>query len=160
SAGSFDLLKSLLQAVSADPVPDKGTLYQAGLSDEKLNIIATAVKAGIERSVALSLAGTLDSLDASSAAFSYDIDASLMDDSGRRAVHDALDGDLTGLEATEHAGITRGISIFDTLRQGSRILKVNLLGIYSYASITRLLQKGTIIVDRDSGDVTITDQAG
>src|SRR5262249_14711388 len=64
-AGSFDLLKSLLQAVSADAVPDKDTFHQAGLTDDQLNTIAGAVKAGIERSVALSISEDLDRLDSS-----------------------------------------------------------------------------------------------
>jgi hypothetical protein len=52
------------------------------------------------------------------------------------------------------------MSIVETLRQGKRILKVNLLGIYTHASVTTLFQKGTVIVDRETGDITITDQAG
>jgi hypothetical protein len=160
SAGNFDLLKNVLQAVSSDPVPDKDTFHQAGLTDDQLTTIATAVKAGIERSIALSLTGDLDSLDTIATAFVYDVDLALLDDAGRQAVHDALDGDLTGLEATTHPGITRRNSILDALRQGKHVLKVNLLGIYTHASVTTLFQQGTIIVDRESGDVTITDQAG
>ena len=160
TAGSFDLLKTVLQAVSPDPVPDQATFQEAGLTDDKIGAIAAAVKAGIERSIALSLTRELDLLDSSSTAFSYEVDIGQLDDRGKQAVHDALDADLTGLEATEHPGITRKKSVFDTLRQGSRILKVNLLGIYTHASVTTLFQKGTIIVDRETGDVTITDQAG
>jgi hypothetical protein len=160
SASGFDLLKSVLQAVSSDTVPDKDTFHQAGLTDDQIATIATAVKAGIERSIALSLTGDLDTLDTSSTAFSYDVDLALLDDAGRQAVHDALDGDLTGLEATDHPGITRGTSIVAALRQSKHVLKVNLLGIYTHASVTTLFQQGAIIVDRESGDVTITDQAG
>src|SRR5881628_393465 len=160
TAGGFDLVKSILQAVSSDPVPDRDVFQQAGLSDEKIRTITAALKTGIERSIALSLAGDLDSLDSSSTAFSYEIDADLLDESGRTALHNALDGDLTGLEAAEHPGITRRKSIFESLRQGKRVLRVNLLGIFNHVSITTLFQKGTIIVDRDTGDITITDQAG
>jgi hypothetical protein len=160
SAGSFDLLKSVLQAVSSDPVPDVDTFHQAGLTEDQLTTIAAAVKAGIERSIALSLTGDLDSLVTSSTAFTYDVDLALLDDAGRKAVHDALDGNLTGLEASAHPGITRRTSIIDALRQGQHVLKVNLLGIYTHASVTTLFQQGTVIVDRESGDLTITDQAG
>lgn len=159
-AGGFDLIKSLLQAVSGDPVPDKDVFHQAGLTDEQIGSIAAAVKVGIERSLALSMAGELDVLDSSSAAFSYEIDADLLDMTGKQAVHDALDGDLTGLEALDHTGITRRKSVFETLRQGKRILRVNLLGIFNSGSVTTLFQKGVTIVDRETGDVTITDQAG
>lgn len=160
AAASFDLLQAVLQAVSSDPVPDKDTFHRAGLTDSQLTSIATAVNAGIERSMALSLTGDLDRLDTSSTAFSYDVDLALLDDAGRKAVSDALDGDLTGLETTDRPGITWRTSIFDRLRQGKHVLKVNLLGIYTHASVTTLFQQGTIIVDRESGDVTITDQAG
>jgi len=160
TAGSFDLLQSVLQAVSSDPVPDEDTFHRAGLTDGQLTSIAAAVKAGIERSIALSLTGDLASLDTSSTAFTYDVDLALLDDAGRRAVHEALGGDLTGLEATDHPGIRRRTSIADAVRQGKHVLKVNLLGIYTHASVTTLFQQGTIIVDRESGDITITDQAG
>jgi hypothetical protein len=160
TAVSFDLIQSVLQAVSSHPVPDKNTFHQAGLTDDQLISIATAVKAGIERSIALSLTGDLDRFDTSSTAFTYDVDLALLDDAGRQAVHDALDGNLTGLEATDRPGITRRTSIADALRQGKHVFKVNLLGIYTHASVTTLFQQGTIIVDRESGDITITDQAG
>src|SRR5262249_39041180 len=39
-------------------------------------------------------------------------------------------------------------------------LRVNLLGIFNHGSVVTLFQKGTIIVDRETGDITITDQAG
>src|SRR5262249_34906567 len=150
SAGGFALIKNVLQAVSSDPVPDKDVFHQAGLTDEQIGTIAAALKAGVERSVALSLSGSLDALDSSSTAFSYEIDSALLDDSGRKAVHDALDGDLTGLESAEHVGITRRTSIFETLRQGQHVLRVNLLGIFNHASVTTLFQNGTIIVDRET----------
>jgi hypothetical protein len=160
TVASFDLLKSVLQAVSSDPVPDQAAFHQAGVTDDQLQTIAAAVKVGIERSMALSVTADLDRLDSSATAFSYDIDLALLDDNGRQAVHDALDGDLSGLESTDHAGITRRTSIFDTLRQGKHALKVNLLGIYTHVSVSTLFQSGTIIVDRESGDLTIADQAG
>jgi len=160
TAGGFAVIKNLLQAVSSDPVPDKDVFHQAGLTDDQISTIASALKAGIERSVGLSLSGSLDALDSSSSAFSYDVDTDLLDDHGRKAVHDALDGDLTGLEAAEHPGITRRKSIFETLRQSQHVLRINLLGIFNHASVTTLFQNGTIIVDRETGDVTITDQAG
>jgi len=46
------------------------------------------------------------------------------------------------------------------LQQRKKILKVNLLGIFNYGSVTTLFQKGTIIVDRERGDITIADQVG
>lgn len=158
--GGFDLIKTLLQTVSKDPVPDKDAFKQAGLKDEQISSIAEAVKTGIERSLQLSLRGELDFLDSSSTAFSYAVDLDRLDAAGQQAVHDALRGDLTGLEASPLAGVTPLKSVYSSLRQGKQILKLNLLGIYNYGSVTTLFQKGTIIVDRETGETVITDQAG
>lgn len=156
----FDIIQAFLAAVSSDPVPNKDVFQEAGLTADQIATIAAAIKVGIERSLQLSLAGELDLLESASAAFSYEIDLFGLDAQGRQAVHDALDGNLSLLEQIPMNGIKPLTSIFSSLRQGKRILKVNLLGIFNYASVTTLFQKGTIIVDRDSGEVTITDQAG
>lgn len=159
-AGGFDLIRGVLQAVSPDPVPDKDTFQKAGLSDDQISTIAAAVKTGIERSLQLSMKGELDSLDEVSTAFSYEIDLDALDENGRKTVNGALKGDLTGLESSTPDGIKRLKSIFSTLQEGQKILKVNLLGIFNYGSVTTLFQRGTMIVDYESGDITITDQAG
>jgi len=156
----FDIIQALLGAVSSDPVPDKDAFQKAGLTTDQIATIAAAIKAGIERSLQLSIAGELDLLDSASAAFSYEIDLAALDAQGKQAIHDALDGNLSLLEQVPMNGVKPLKSVFSSLRQGKRILKVNLLGIFNYASVTTLFQKGTIIVDRDSGDITITDQAG
>jgi hypothetical protein len=156
----FDIIQALLGAVSSDPVPNKDEFQQAGLTPDQIATIANAIKAGIERTLQLSLAGELDLLDSASAAFSYEIDLAALDAQGRQAVHDALDGNLSLLEQISMNGIKPLTSIFSSLRQGKRIFKINLLGIFNYASVSTLFQKGTIIVDHDSGAVTITDQAG
>jgi len=160
TAGGFELISTILHAVSADPVPNKAVFNQAGLTHEQISTVAAAVKAGVERSIALSLSGELDALDSSSTAFSYEIDIDRLDANSRKAVHDALNGDLTGIEEPGHHGITPLKSIVEGLRQGKRILRVNLLGIFNHGSVVTLFQKGTLIVDRETGDITITDQAG
>jgi len=158
--GAFDLIKTVLQAVSPDAVPDKDAFQQAGLTEAQISTIAAALKTGIERSLQFSLSAELDSLDESSTAFRYEIDPEALDDAGRTAVNEALSGDLTGLESSKHSGVTPIQSVFSGLKQGKQILRVNLLGIYNYASVSTLFQKGTIIVDHECGDITITDQAG
>ena len=156
----FDIVQTLLGAISSDPVPNKDTFQQAGLTADQIASIAAAVKAGIERSLQLSITGELDLLGSASTAFSYEIDLIALDDQGRQAIHNAFDGDLSLLEQISMNGIKPLKSIFSSLRQGKQILKVNLLGIFNYASVSTLFQKGTIIVDHESGDITITDQAG
>ena len=159
SVEGFDLIERVLQAISADAVPDQDAFRQAGLSDGQISCIAEAVKAGIERSLALSLKADLDLLDEMSTAFSYEVDLDAIDDNGRRAVGAALGGDLTGLESSTLTGVKPLKSVFSSLREGRKGLKVNLLGIFNYGSVSTLLQKGTVVVDRDSGAITITDQA-
>jgi hypothetical protein len=160
SAAGFDLIQGVLKTVSADPVPDKDVFHRAGLSDEQISSIGSAIQTAIERSLELSLKGELDFLDTVSTAFSYEVDLDGLDANGRQAVHDALDGDLSRLESSTVAGVKPLKSIFSTLRQGKRILKVNLLGIFNYGSVSTLFQKGTVIVDQQVGDITITDQVG
>jgi hypothetical protein len=158
--GEFDLIRGVLEAVSADPIPDKSAFLQAGLTGSQISTISAALKVGIERDLELSLKGELDSLDTVSSAFSYLIDLDLLDATGKKAVRDALRGDLTALESSAPHGVQPLKSIFSTLRQGKKVLKINLLGIFNYGSVSTLFQKGTIIVDRESGAVTVTDQAG
>jgi hypothetical protein len=160
AAGAFDIIKMLLQAVSSDPVPDKDVFEKGGLTDDQIATIAAAVKTGIERSLELSISAELDSSISGSAAFSYEIDLAALDAKGKQAVHEALDGNLSLLEQGPINGIKTLKSIFSSLRQRTEVFKFNLLGVFNYASVTTLFQNGTIIVDRDSGAITITDQAG
>ncbi|HUI41983.1 MAG TPA: hypothetical protein VL523_08445 [Terriglobia bacterium] len=160
TAGQFEIIHTVLQAVSGDPVPDQDTFRQAGLSDEQIGAIAAALQCGIERSIQLAIAGELDALDESSTGFSYEIDLDALDDAGRKAASDALAGVLTGLEGPPLGGVRPLQSAFTSLRQGNKILKVNLLGIFNHASVSDLFQAGTMIVDRESGDITVTDKAG
>jgi hypothetical protein len=157
---SFDVLKSLLQAVSPDPVPDKKEFQKAGLDDAKLAVIAAAIKAGVERSVQLALKGELDLLDEDSTAFSYEMDTAALNDAGRAAIQKALAGDLSALEAGPLAGITPGKRILTVLHGTKGILKVNLLGVFNYASVTDCFLSGTIVVDPETGHITITDKVG
>jgi hypothetical protein len=160
----IDLPTALLQSISSDPAVDKDALHTAGLSNEQIASITAAIKAGIQRSLQLSVQGELDFLNQSSVAFKYEIDLDALAANGQQAVSKALGGDLTMMETMmeegPQPGITPLVSIFSTLRQGKQILKVNLLGIFNYGSVTTLLSKGTVIVDEQSGDITITDQAG
>jgi hypothetical protein len=156
----FDIIKTLLGAVSSEAVPDKDVFQGAGLTADQISTISAAIKAGVEKNLELSLAAELDSLNSESAAFSYDIDLSALDAQGKQAVQSGLHGDISLLEEGKISGVTPVKSIFSTLRQGKRTLKVNLLGIFNYASATTLFQKGTMIVDRESGEITIADQAG
>jgi hypothetical protein len=157
--GGFDLLAALLKAISPDPMVDKDSFgKQTGLTENEVSTIAAAVKSGIDRSVTLSLCRELDLSAGSTAAFNYEVDLGALDDQGRQAVHKAIDGDLEGLEGSTLAGVQRLTSVFSSLREGKHLFKVNLLGIFNFGSVTDLLKNGRLIVDRETGAITIADQ--
>jgi hypothetical protein len=159
SDSDFNLIHGILEAISPDPVPPKDAFTKAGLSEQQLSTISTAVKTGIERGLQLALIAELNSLAAASAAFSYEVDPSALDPRGRQAIHEALDGNLSGLESGNLDGVKPVTSVFSALRQGKEVLKINLLGIYNAGSVATLLQEGTLIVDQESGEITISDKA-
>lgn len=157
--GGFDLISILLKAISADPVADKQTFgKQTGLTDPEMDAIADAVKAGIDRNLELCVAGELDRSAGSSAAFSYEMDLDALDDAGKQAVQSALGGNLAGLEGADHPGVKRLTSVFGSLREGKRSLKINLLGIFNFGSVMDLLKNGRLIVDRETGAITVADK--
>jgi hypothetical protein len=124
--------------------------------------IEAAIKAGIDRRLEVALALEFGSLDTQQAAFLYEIDLKMLDAKGSLAVHHALDGDLshlTELENTLPAGVKMLRSILTTIREKQYTFKVNLLGIYNYISISKLILKGTVLYEPSSGDLVITDKA-
>jgi hypothetical protein len=157
-----DWIQEIMKVASTDPVPDKDTLKKGGLTDDQISSINAAVKAGVERSLQLSLSAELDSLNQSSTAFTYDIDLDQVytDQTGASAsaINLALDGDLTKLETPGLRGVTLGKSVASSLKERKQILKLNLLGIFNFVSISEMVQTGKVIVDHDSGAVTITDK--
>jgi hypothetical protein len=162
TAGGTDLIQTLMTMASSDPTPDKTALKQGGLTDDQIASINAAVKSGVQRSLQLSVSAELDALNQSSTAFSYAVDLDILDTdatgAARDAVNLALNGDLSGLESGTLPGVKLVRSVFQNLKQRKQILKLNVLGIFSVASLTTLVQQGSVIVDQDSGAVTITDK--
>ena len=160
--GGFELTGMLLKGISKDPKADADELRDAGLSQAQAEAIEGAIKAGIERSLELALRFEFGSEATGAAAFLYDIDLQSLDPVGRDVLHDALDGDLSGLVENEDSlppGISLVRSIFTNVRARNHSFKINLLGIYNYSSISRLILKGTILHDAETGELTITDTA-
>jgi hypothetical protein len=160
--GGFDLVSLLLKAISKDPKADVDELVKAGLNPEQVSEISSAVKAGVERGLQIALTQQLESLSSTQAAFLYEIDLGSLDAAGRKAIHDALDSNLSALVNNEAAlprGITLVRSIFTSLREAKHVLKINLLGIYNYVSVSDLTLKGTIVYEPASGSLVITDSA-
>jgi len=146
----------------ANPVSSCGELEKAGLSGEKQKAIVDALKASIQRSLALSMQEELHALASQEAAFLYEIKLNDLGTDGRSAIQDALRLNLSTLSEASQSlphGIREIQNLLTTTRTKRFTLKLNLLGIYNFASINDLTLKGTVLTDPASGDIVITDAA-
>lgn len=160
--GKFDLLEPLLKAVSSNPAVDMEELKQGGLSEAQIEAIKKVVEAGISRKLEIALGFELASEGTSEAAFLFEIALNKLDETGRKALHNALDGDLSGLAAREEqlpAGVSLVRSIFTEIQKEKHALKLNLLGIYNFISVSTLILKGTVMFEPATGELIITDTA-
>lgn len=159
--GDFDLFERVLKAVSSDPEVDKKQLEAGGLNEGQIKAIEDAVKAAIARKLELAASFELSASKSDEAAFDYDIDLAKLGADGRDAIHKALDGDLTALAggAALPTGITLRRSIFTETQKKKHTLKLNLLGIYSFISISSLTLKGRVMYVPETGELLITDSA-
>ncbi|HEV2495477.1 MAG TPA: hypothetical protein VG204_20665 [Terriglobia bacterium] len=161
--GNFELISTVLSAISADPSADTAELKSAGLNDEQIGAIAAAIQAAVERRLELAITTELSvASQERAAAFLFEIDLGDLDAASRQALQDALTGDLSRLTEREDSlppGIRLVRSILTSIHESKHTLKVNLLGIYNYLSISRLMLQGTILYEPTSGDLVITDAA-
>jgi hypothetical protein len=162
TVGRSDLIEALLRAASADPRADGEELAAGGLSAARVAEIEAAVKAGVQRKLELALSYELNQEHSREAAFLFEADLDRLDAPGRLALHKALDADLSALtgDAGElPAGIRLVRSIFTEIRKARHALKLNLVGIYNYISVSTLILKGTVQYEPESGELVIADKA-
>ena len=147
-----ELIGAVLGAVSRDPV-NEDELRKAGLSDEHIAAIAGAIGDGVNRKLELAVSAAIGKQSSREAAFLFDIDLQALTADGRRAVHDALDGNLQNLLSGEAppAGIVLRRSVLSKVSGTTQILKLNIFGIYDLLSITRILAEGVVVDDPVSG---------
>jgi hypothetical protein len=159
--GERDLFSTILGAISSNAKADVAELEGAGVGANQISSIQSAVTAGVQRTLELAVAFELGALNANDAAFLYDIDLAALDDVGRDAIAHALAGDLTAIADNQSlpAGVTMVRSIISNLRARKHTLKVNLLGIYNFISISRLALSGTVVFEPATGELVITDSA-
>lgn len=160
--GSTDFISPVLGAIGPSPLLSADQLKAAGLTEDRQNVIVSALKAAIQRSLALSIQGGLQALDSQEAAFLYEISLKDLDQAGRSAIQEALRLNLSALSESPQAlpsGIREIQSLLTTTRTKGFTLKLNLLGIYNYTSTSELVLKGTVLTDPASGEVVITDSA-
>lgn len=157
--GAGALAGQVLGGLLAEP-PSGDFWRDAGLNQEQIQQIESAVQAGVERRLEVAVAFELGALGARQAAFLYEVDLGALDDSSRQALRQALQGDLSPLTAAEDAlpaGIRLVESIFTTIRQTRHSFRINLLGIYNLRSLSELTRTGRVLFDPASGDLVITD---
>lgn len=160
--GGFDLYSAVLGAISGDPEADRKALREGGLPADQVDAIEEAVKAGIARKLELAVGAELSAGQSHEAAFLYEVEIDALDSAARDAVQRALRGDLTGLAAAERQpvpGITPVRSITASMRERGHTLRVNLLGIYNFISISKLTLNGTVMYEPVTGDLVVTDSA-
>jgi hypothetical protein len=159
--GGSELIKTLLKAVSKNPEVDGKELEQLGMAEEQVQAIDGAIRAGVERSLEVAVSLELGVASSRAAAFLYEIDLEQLNASGKQALERALHGDLSSLTESEEDDLPAGIratkSIFTAIRQSKHAMKINLLGIYNFISVTELVRNGSILFDPLTGELTISD---
>lgn len=164
SAGTakVDLISAAFSAISPSPFPSAGSIEDAGLGPEKAEAIHGALQTAIQRRLELAIEGELQALSSQGAAFLYEIDLDALEPEGRAAVQDALRLNLSSLMKSgmpTAPGITQIRNILTTAQEKKLTIKLNILGIYNYSSLTELGKKGTVLTDPGSGEVVVTDAA-
>jgi hypothetical protein len=160
--GSENFISAVLGAIGPSPFPPGSQLKQAGLTEEKQELIVSALKAGIQRRLELSIIEELHAKSSQEAAFLYEINLNELGTDGRAAIQDALNLNLSSLWKSPESfprGIREIQNILTTIRTHGHTLKINVLGMYNYTSANDLALKGKVLTDPASGEVVITDDA-
>ena len=160
--GDTDLIASVIGAVSTDPTGDKKLL--ADLQPGEIKTLLDAIKGGLDHSLQASLDVILSATTDDQAAFQYEIQPTRLSPAANIAVHKALDGDLSLLTSMEENMQSGGIlspgvkmlnSVLSETRKRGVTLKINLLGILNYLTVSELIRNSETLTDDVTGDVTI-----
>ncbi len=166
SFGKTELLAKLIGGLTGKPEADLIQLINGGLSDGEILRIQDEIGKSINHSLKASLDLELSSSNTDEAAFLYRIDTSALDGESSRAVHAALDGDLSQLTALEknddgHGVIANGVAMLRSslknVRDNKTSLKINLIGLLNFSSVFELIQKGEVVFEPVTGDLTINE---
>jgi hypothetical protein len=157
-----DLIAAVLGAISTDPLGDKKLL--ADLRPAESQTLRNAIKGGLDHSLKASLDTVLSAIKDDQAAFQYEIEPARLSQEANVAVQKALAGDLSLLTAMEEGMQTGGIlapgvkmlnSVLSATRKCGVTLKINLLGILNYLTVSELVRNSEVVTDAVTGDVTI-----
>jgi hypothetical protein len=160
--GDTDLIATVLGAISTDPTGDKNLL--ADLQPKEIKTLSDAIKGGLDHSLQASVDAVLSSTTDDQAAFQYEIQPAQLSPGASVAVHKALDGDLSLLTVMEDDMSSSGVlgpgvkmlnSVLSETRKRGLALKINLLGILNYLTVSELIRNSETLRDNVTGDVTI-----
>jgi hypothetical protein len=156
-----DLFPAVIAAISSTAKADLEALVNAGLSTGQLASIEGVMKAAAARNLELAVSAEFGSLAENEAAFLYEVDPAALDAAGEKALGTALAGDLGPLSGsgTPPVGVTEVRSILSKTRDSQVVLKVNLLGIFNYASVSKLALEGIVTFAPSTGELVIADEA-
>jgi hypothetical protein len=160
--GTTDLIAAVVGAISTDPTGDKKLF--ADLQPAEIKTLSAAIKSGLDHSLQVSVDQVLSSATDDQAAFQYEIQPTKLSAQANVAVHKALDGDLSLLTLMEEGmqeggmlapGVKMLNSVFSKAKTNGATLKLNLLGILNFLTVSELIRKSEILTDDVTGDVTI-----
>jgi len=160
--GDTDLIAAVLGAISTDPTGDKKLL--ADLQPKEIKTLSDAIKGGLDHSLQASIDAVLFSMTDDQVAFQYEIQPAQLSQGASFAVHNALDGDLSLLTVMEDDMPNSGVlapgvkmlnSVLSETRKRGLTLKINLIGILNYVTVSELIRNSETLTDNVTGDVTI-----
>jgi hypothetical protein len=158
--GSNDLWPTIIGAISPGAAAGKDPLVKARVPASQSDAIEDAIKSAVDRKLQLAITAELVALTSDDAAFLYELDLATLDDAGLTAVDRALRGDLSGIANpnTLPCGITELRSIWTKAAKSHLSFRINLLGIFNYASVADLALKGVVTFTPSTGELVIMDQ--
>ena len=152
--GSTDLIASILGAISTNPVQDQTAF--AALKPADAKVLSDAIKSGLNHNLQASIDLVLAGLTDDQAAFQYQIQSAQLTPNASAAVSRALCGDLSQLTALEDAMQDGGVlapglklmqSVMAETRKHDVTLKINLLGILNYLTVSELVLHSETLAD-------------
>jgi len=162
SLDGTDLIAAVLDGISTDPVKDKQAL--AGLQPPEMKAVGDAIKNGLDHSVQACIDVVLSAATDDQPAFQYRIEPARLSPEANAGVQKALKGDLSALTAMEYNIQPSGIlapglkmlnSVLSETCKRDAALRINLLGILNYLTISELIRNSETLTDGVTGDVTI-----
>lgn len=162
--GQAELISALLGAIDGANTPGAAVLATSGLSQDEAQTFGSAVKAGLDRSLAASINQVFSSLHSHEAAFVYELKLDQLTSDSQAAIESALHGDLSRLNRLEKhmqpggtiaAGVRLIKTVLGTIRDTGCTLNINLLGIVNFTSLTEFVRNSEVVTDSVTGDVTL-----